>query len=182
MSLPFNYSFLTYCDWGLLFLGFKVEFFLLLVSAFLKLVRTSLVAQMVKCLPTMQETQVQSLGQGRSPGEGNGSPLLLAWKLPWTEELVGYNPWAPKELDMIEWLHFHLRFVCLFVFPLMGKAAWGGNPVCWWLGLYFCFVSCLDEVPCTGCYWWLDDAGSCIQAVSFVWVLTVWYSLELVLW
>ena len=29
---------------------------------------------------------------------------------------------------------------CLFVFPLMGKAEWGGNPVCWWLGLYFCFV------------------------------------------
>ena len=28
----------------------------------------------------------------------------------------------------------------LFVFPLMVKAEWGGNPVCWWLGLYFCFV------------------------------------------
>ena len=35
---------------------------------------TSLVAQMVKRLPTMQETRVQSLG-GRSPGEGNGDPL-----------------------------------------------------------------------------------------------------------
>ena len=23
-------------------------------------------------------------GLGRSPGEGNGSPLLLAWKIPWT--------------------------------------------------------------------------------------------------
>ena len=31
---------------------------------------------------------------------------------------------------------------CLFVFPLMGKAEWGGNPVCWWFGLYFCFVCC----------------------------------------
>ena len=28
----------------------------------------------------------------------------------------------------------------------MGKAEWGGNPVCWWLGLYFCFVCCLNEV------------------------------------
>ena len=36
---------------------------------------TSLVAQMVKHLPTMWETRVQSLGQGRSPGEGNGNPL-----------------------------------------------------------------------------------------------------------
>ena len=59
----------------------------------------------------------------------------------------------------------------------MGKAEWGGNPVCWWLGLYFCFVCCLDEVSCTGCYWWLGDARSCIQVVLSVWVLTIWYSL-----
>ena len=65
---------------------------------------------------------------------------------------------------------------CLFVFPLMGRAEWGGNPVCWWLGLYFCFVCCLDEVSCTGCYWWLGDAGSCIQVVYLVCVLTIWYS------
>ena len=71
-------------------------------------------------------------------------------------------------------------FVCLFVFPLMGKAEWGGNPVCWWLGLYFCFVCCLDEASCTGCYWWLGDAGSCITVVSFVWVLTIWYPIGLV--
>jgi len=77
------------------------------------------------------------------------------------------------------WASFRVRFVlsfCLFVSPLMGKAEWGGNPVCWWLGLYFCFVCCLDEVSCTGCYWWLGGAGSCIQVVSFVWALTVWYS------
>ena len=39
----------------------------------------SLVAQMVKNLPAMQETWVQSLGSipgsGRSLGEGNGNPL-----------------------------------------------------------------------------------------------------------
>ena len=64
----------------------------------------------------------------------------------------------------------------------MGKAEWGGNPVCWWLGLYFCFVCCLDEASCIGCYCWLGDAGSYIQVVSFVWVLTIWYSLGLVLW
>ena len=35
----------------------------------------------------MKETWVQSLGGlGRSPGEGTGYPLLLAWKIPWTEE------------------------------------------------------------------------------------------------
>jgi len=35
----------------------------------------SLVAQMVKRLPTMRETQVQALGQEGSPGEGNSNPL-----------------------------------------------------------------------------------------------------------
>jgi len=73
-------------------------------------------------------------------------------------------------------------FVCLFVFPLMGKAEQGGTPVCWWLGLYFCFVCYSDEVSYTGCYWWLGDARSCIQVISFVWVLTIWYSPGLVLW
>ena len=37
--------------------------------------RASPVAQTVKNLPAMQETQVQFLGSGRSPGEGNGNPL-----------------------------------------------------------------------------------------------------------
>ena len=32
-------------------------------------------AQMVKCLPTMRETWVRSLGQEDFPGEGNGNPL-----------------------------------------------------------------------------------------------------------
>ena len=39
-----------------------------------------------------------------------------------------------------------------------------------------CFVCCLNEVSCTGCYWWLGDARSCNRVVSFVWVLTIWYS------
>ena len=47
----------------------------------------SLVAQMVKCLPTMQETQVQSLGQ-EDPLEKEMAThsSILAWKIPWTEE------------------------------------------------------------------------------------------------
>ena len=57
-----------------------------------------------------------------------------------------------------------------FVFPLMGKAEWGSNPVCWLFGLYFCFVCCLVEASCIGCYWWLGDTRSCIQVVSFVWL------------
>ena len=26
----------------------------------------------------------------------------LAWKIPWTEELVGYSPWGDKESDTTE--------------------------------------------------------------------------------
>ena len=37
--------------------------------------RTSLVAQTLKRLPTMQETWVRSLGWEDSPGEGNANPL-----------------------------------------------------------------------------------------------------------
>ena len=47
----------------------------------------SLVAQMVKHLPTMWETQVQSLGQ-EDPLEKEMAThsSTLAWKIPWTEE------------------------------------------------------------------------------------------------
>ena len=27
---------------------------------------------------------------------------ILAWKIPWTEELGGYSPWGCKELEMNE--------------------------------------------------------------------------------
>ena len=49
--------------------------------------RTSLVAQMVKHLPTMQETWVWSLGQ-EDPLEKEIATQsnTLAWKIPWTEE------------------------------------------------------------------------------------------------
>ena len=48
---------------------------------------TSLVAQMVKCLSTMQETWVQSLGR-EDPLEKEMAihSSTLAWKIPWTEE------------------------------------------------------------------------------------------------
>ena len=48
-----------------------------------------LVAQMVKCLPAMQETWVQSPGQ-EDPLEKEVAALssTLAWKIPWTEGLL----------------------------------------------------------------------------------------------
>ena len=50
----------------------------------------SLVAQMVKNLPAMQETWVQSLGW-KDPLEKKMATYssILAWKIPWTEEPGG---------------------------------------------------------------------------------------------
>ena len=46
-----------------------------------------LVAQMVKNLPAVQETQVQSLGQEDPLEKEMGThSSILAWRIPWTEE------------------------------------------------------------------------------------------------
>ena len=37
----------------------------------------------------------------------------LAWKIPWTEDLVGCSPWGREELDMTEQLHFAFHFHAL---------------------------------------------------------------------
>ena len=53
-------------------------------------IRASLVAQMVKNLPVMQKTQVQSLGweDPLEKGLANHS-RMLAWRTLWTEEPGG---------------------------------------------------------------------------------------------
>ena len=48
---------------------------------------TSLVAQMVKCLPTMRETQVQSLGrEDLLEKEMATHSSILVWKIPWMDK------------------------------------------------------------------------------------------------
>ena len=50
----------------------------------------SLVAQMVKNLPALQETQVQSLGREDPLEKGVAThSSILAWRIPWTEEIGG---------------------------------------------------------------------------------------------
>ena len=52
--------------------------------------RASLVAQMVKNLPAMQESLVRSLGQEDPLEEAwQPTPCILAWRIPWTEEPGG---------------------------------------------------------------------------------------------
>ena len=73
----------------------------------------SLVAQMVKHLPAMQETQVWSLGwENPLEKEMATHSSILAWKIPWTEEPGRLNsPWCHKESDTTEQLtHKALMF------------------------------------------------------------------------
>ena len=61
---------------------------------------TSLVAQMVKCLATMLETLVQSLGQeDLLETEMATTPLFLPGKSHGWRSLVGCSPWGHKESD-----------------------------------------------------------------------------------
>jgi len=48
----------------------------------------------VKNPPAMQETRVQSLEKEMATHSS-----VLAWEIPWTEELAGYSPWGQKESD-----------------------------------------------------------------------------------
>ena len=63
-------------------------------------------AQRLKRLPARQETQVQSLGpEDPLEKEMATHSSILAWRIPWTESLVGYSPRGCKESDTTEQFH-----------------------------------------------------------------------------
>ena len=78
----------------------------------------SLVAQTVKRLTSMPETQVQSLGR-ENPLEKEMAThsSILAWKSHGQRNLVGYSPWGRKESDTTERLHFHFQEInkCIYI-------------------------------------------------------------------
>ena len=66
-------------------------------------------AHMVKNLPTMQETWVQSLGREDPLEKGMATNTsILAWRIPWTEEPGGLQSMCCKESDMTEPLSLSL--------------------------------------------------------------------------
>ena len=75
------------------------------------IIRASLVAQMVKHLPAMWETQLQSLGwEDLLEKEMATHSSILVWRIPvflsgeshgW-RSMVGYSSWGRKESDMTE--------------------------------------------------------------------------------
>ena len=70
------------------------------------LVGSSLGAQTVKCLPTMQETSVQSLGwEDLLEKKLATHSSILVWRNPWTEKPGGLQS-IGSQRDMTERLHF----------------------------------------------------------------------------
>ena len=67
---------------------------------------------MVKNLPVLRETWVQSLGQ-EDPLEKEMAiqSSILAWTILRRDSLVGYSPWGRKDLDTTEKLTLSFHFV-----------------------------------------------------------------------
>ena len=84
-------------------------------------------AQSVKSLPAIPETQAQSLGQ-EDPLEKEMAThsSILAWRFHIQKSLVGYSPWGHKELDMTEWLTLSLsrKFSWILFFKIFIWLLW----------------------------------------------------------
>ena len=78
---------------------------------------------MVKDLPTIQETQIPSLGWEDPLEKGMAThSSISAWKIPWTEEPGSYSPWGGKESDTTERLtlsHFSKSKTTWFEFQIL---------------------------------------------------------------
>ena len=78
--------------------------------------RASLVAQTVKNLPAMHETQVQSLCWEDALEKGMAThSSIVAWRIPWTEEPgKGLTNWPLKDPSVLKaWgMSLHLNGVC----------------------------------------------------------------------
>ena len=70
-------------------------------------------AQRLKHLPAMWETWVRSLGwEDPLEKEMATHSSILAWRIPWMEELGGLQSMGRKQLEMTERLHFHFDEDC----------------------------------------------------------------------
>ena len=68
------------------------------------------VARLGKNLSAMQEIWVQFLSLEDPLEKGMASQSsTLAWRIPWTEALVGYSPWGRSELDPTEVIQHSAR-------------------------------------------------------------------------
>ena len=70
---------------------------------YMEQILTDVVVQMVKNLPTMQETWIQSLGQEDTLEKGMTThSSIIAWRIPWIEEYGGLTVHGIAESDTTE--------------------------------------------------------------------------------
>ena len=91
----------------------------------LELLRTSPVAQLVKNLPAVQETWVQSLGwEGPLEKEMATHSSILAWRIPWTEEPGGLQStgsqrvrysWTTSTFTKVTWKLLYPKYSAHFL-------------------------------------------------------------------
>ena len=84
----------------------------------------SLMTQMIKNLPAMQETRVRSLGQENALEKGMATHSgILVWRIPWTEEPDGLYvvhgvAKSQTRVTTSTFNYFHLEFSYPDVMPL----------------------------------------------------------------
>ena len=107
--LPFMGSWGVGHDWVTDLIWSHINYYKILIIGFCPIHRTSLLAQTVKCLPTMWETRVWSLGQ-ENPLEKEMAfhSSTLAWKIPWMEEPARLQSMGSQRVghDWATSLHF----------------------------------------------------------------------------
>ena len=141
-------QYLSFCDW-------------------LPSLGASLVAQLVKNLPAVQETWVQSLGREDPLEKGMTTPSsTLAWRIPWMEELVGYSPRDRKESDTT----VRLTFLCFLSLSVMSSRFMSvvacirtSNPFEGWI-LFHCV--CMPHFVYPFICWWTSGLFAPLAVVN----------------
>ena len=90
-----------------------------IVPKIIKICLTSLVAQTVKCLSTMQETWVQSLGwEDLLEKEMATHSSILAWKIPWMVEPGRLPPMGSQRVGH-NWALEHTNTCTTYIISLV---------------------------------------------------------------
>ena len=108
----------------------------------------SLVAQMVKNLPSMWETWVQSLGW-EHPWRRKWlrTPVFFPGEFHGQRSPAGYSLWSYKESDVTEWLTLSLFMLIYWPIDLVGRYFWLFNFLeAFVYNWYYFFLKCLVEV------------------------------------